>query len=44
MYGKDLTGETAGILENLEVVNDDVDAETASFVKGSLMSVVLPEH
>lgn len=34
MYGKDLTGETAGILENLEVVNDDVDAETASFVKG----------
>ena len=25
---------TAGILENLEVVNDDVDAETASFVKG----------
>lgn len=34
VYGKDLTGETAGILENLEVVNDDVDAETASFVKG----------
>lgn len=34
VYGKNLTGETAGILENLEVVNDDVDAETASFVKG----------
>ena len=34
VYGKDLTGETAGILEKLEVVNDDVDAETASFVKG----------
>lgn len=34
VYGKSLTGETAGILENLEVVNDDVDAETASFVKG----------
>lgn len=34
VYGKKLTGETAGILENLEVVNDDVDAETASFVKG----------
>lgn len=34
VYGKDLTGETAGILEYLEVVNDDVDAETASFVKG----------
>lgn len=34
VYGKNPTGETAGILENLEVVNDDVDAETASFVKG----------
>ena len=33
VYGENLTGETAGILENLEVVND-VDAETASFVKG----------
>lgn len=32
--GKNLIEETAGILENLEVVNDDVDAETASFVKG----------
>lgn len=35
VYGKNLTGETAGILKNLEVVNDDVDAETASFVKGN---------
>lgn len=34
VYGKNLTGETAGILENLEVVNENVDAETASFVKG----------
>lgn len=34
VYGKNLTGDTAGILENLEVVNADVDAETASFVKG----------
>ncbi len=34
VYGKNLTGDPAGILENLEVVNADVDAETASFVKG----------
>ncbi len=34
VYGKNLTGDSAGILENLEVVNADVDAETASFVKG----------
>lgn len=34
VYGKNLTGETAGILENLEVVNENVDAETASYVKG----------
>lgn len=34
VYGMSLEGETAGILENLEVVNADVDAETASFVKG----------
>lgn len=34
VYGKNLIGETAGILENLEVVNDDVDADTASFVRG----------
>ncbi len=34
VYGKNLTGDIAGVLENLEVVNADVDAETASFVKG----------
>lgn len=34
VYGKNLIGEAAGVLENLEVVNADVDAETGSFVKG----------
>lgn len=34
VYGENLIGEAAGVLENLEVVNDNVDAETASFVKG----------
>ncbi len=34
VYGENLIGEAAGILENLEVVNDNVDAETASYVKG----------
>lgn len=34
VYGENLIKETAGILENLEVANDDVDAETASFIKG----------
>ena len=34
VYGENLIGEAAGILENLEVVNDNVDADTASFVKG----------
>lgn len=34
VYGTNLAGETAGTLESLEVVNDDVDADTASFVKG----------
>lgn len=35
VYGSNLTGETAGILENLEIVNKDVDAATASYVKGA---------
>ncbi len=34
VYSENLVKETAGILENLEVVNKDVDAETASFIKG----------
>lgn len=34
VYGENLIGEAAGILENLEVVNNNVDAETASYVKG----------
>lgn len=35
VYGSNLTGETAGILENLEIVSKDVDATTASYVKGA---------